>query len=229
VVLKRARAFSFALASACAAASVPACNSGITPGDGYDQVLFTFVGNLASNVELPQNTNPKLGVLWNDPFQVGPDVPMPPAWHTSIIQVIDTYGNFFVDVYRPPPPASITRVAAPSGHDTADIAIADVVIFDDRDNDGAFRPTGIHAEMASDDGYLAVTSALLVYVARPFSGPVPAGFPLGDAIRSGYALIDLGCTGTVSTRPMAIGGTFFVPQPSQRLPEIRSCGRTHSP
>jgi hypothetical protein len=229
VVLKRARAFSFVLAGACAAASVAGCNSGITPGDGYDQTLFSFVGNLASNVGLPHNTNPKLGVLWSDPFQNGPDVPMPPAWHTSIIQVIDTAGNFFIDIYRPPPPTAITRVVAPSGQDAADIAIADIVIFDDRDNDGAFRTTGIHAEMASDDGYLAVTSALLVYVARPFSGPVPAGFPLGDAIRSGYALIDLACNGTVSTRPMAIGGTFFVLQPSQRLPELRGCRRTHSP
>jgi hypothetical protein len=233
VVLSRARARALvgagACAWACALAGAAGCGSGLAPGDGYDQPLFTFYGAPASNTSFPDPAKAKLGVLWGDPFQAGSDIPMPPAWYTPILAT-DSNGNYRIDLFRPPPPAAITRVGvARPGHDFADIAVADLVIFEDRTNDGAFRTTGIHAEMASDDGYLAASEALLLYVARPFSGPVPADFPLGDVSRAGYKLIDLACNGPISRGPKEIIGTYFVAQPSQRLPELRGCGRTHSP
>jgi hypothetical protein len=216
------------VAGACAALAVPACNAGVTPAAAYDEPLFTFQANLTGGDALAGATNPTFGVVWTDPLQRRPDVVMPAGWADSEVprgslQAFDTR------LYRPPPPEAIVAVNGPSG-DKAELAFGEIVIFDDLDADGTFTVSGPHAEIESKDkdNYLAGSFQVLVYVARPFS-TLDITFPIFSSNFTGYALIDYACNGQVSLRTSERALANFVMQPSQRLPEIRHCRRTHSP
>jgi hypothetical protein len=229
MVLRRA----LALAGGCLLACGAGCGgAGVTPGDTYASPLQKpFWGALLASPAVPTDAKPVLGILWSDPFQQRPDVLMPRDWFRTELSQDNLVSGFYTTFYRPPPPATIVRIDAPGGGDFAEIALADVVLVDDRDGDGDLRPSGIHAEVGPDDIYLAAIGQALIYVARPFSGTVAPDFPLGPLRTPGYAIIDFGCNGQVSKKNgvTEVATFVFIAQPSHRLPEVRNCRRTHSP
>jgi hypothetical protein len=217
----------WAVAGTCAVGAA-ACGTGVAPGNSGDRPLYAFGASLASSSGVPSDAHPRLGVLWTDPLQRQPDVPMPPDWFTSDLGR-DTFDGFVTTLYRPPPPAAMLRIDSPSGGDWIEMALGELIVFDDADQDGAFRVDGPRAEMASPDGYLAAAgNEVLVYVARPFSY-AQDGFPLGPAIIPGYTTLTFLCSGQVAGEIRQNVGVQFVLQPSRLLPEIRTCMRTHSP
>jgi hypothetical protein len=213
----------------CAAAAAASCNQGVTPASTYDQPLFSFGANIP-NATYPPGSHPMVGLIWTDPLQVNPDVVMPPGWVSSNISPSNIALGFGVDLFRPPPPATITEMSAPSG-DRIRLALAEVVLVDDGDpQDGRFSVSGPQATIAAPDRYLAGMQDVLVYVAQPFSGPEP-DFPIAPSTPSmaGYELVDYGCNGQTAGMPKSVAGYAFEMRISQVLPEIRNCRRTHSP
>jgi hypothetical protein len=205
-----------------------ACGTGLAPGTSADQPLYAFGAQLTSSNGVPKSARPRLGVIWTDPLQRQPDVPMPSDWlHSNLDR--DSFDGFLTTLYRPPPPAAMVRIDAPSGGDWMEMAFGEVIIFDDVEQNGLFRIDGPRAEMASPDSYLASSEEVLVYVARPFSNGQD-GFPLGAAILHGYTTLAFFCNGQVPGQMIRQNvGVQFVPEPSQTLPEIRTCMRTHTP
>jgi hypothetical protein len=215
------------VAGGLASLGVPACEAGVTPATTYDKEMSTFQSNnLAATDALAGTKKPTFGVVWTDPFQVRPDIVMPAGWAGSNL-TFDNLGNFSIYLYRPPPPEAIVTITAPS-RDEAELAFGEMVVFDDLDGDGTFSVSGPHAEITSGDTYLAGSYQALVYVARPFSN-VDMAFPILNAPFAGYSIIDYACSGLVSMSVSQRAMATFVAQPSQILPEIRLCRRTHSP
>ena len=215
------------VAAALASLGMPACEAGVTPATTYDKEMSTFQSNGFSTADaLAGTTKPTFGVVWTDPFQVRPDVVMPPGWAGSDL-TLDNPLSFSIHLYRPPPPEAIVTITAPSG-DEAELAFGEIVVFDDLDGDGTFSVSGPHAEITSDDTYIAGSFQALVYVARPFSN-VDMAFPILNAPFTGYSIVDYACNGLVSMAVSQRAMATFVPQPSRVLPEIRLCRRTHSP
>jgi hypothetical protein len=226
VVLKPGRRV-LVLAGACAVGAA-ACGAGLAPGTSADRPLYAFGAQLGSSNGIPPDARPRLGVIWTDPLQRQSDVPMPADWLGSNLDR-DTFGGFLTSVYRRPPPAAMVRIDSPSGSDWMEMAFGEVIIFDDAEQNGVFRIDGPRAEMAAPDRYLASSEEVLVYVARPFSN-AQDGFPLGPAILPGYTTLAFFCNGPVPGQQIRQNvGMQFVAQPSQTLPEIRTCLRTHTP
>jgi hypothetical protein len=216
------------LALACSyAAGAAACGTGLAPGTSGEQPLFAFGARLVSGNGVPATARPRFGVIWTDPLQRQPDLPMPPEWLSSNLDR-DTFDGFLTTLYRPPPPAAIVRIDAPYGGDWMELAFGEPIIFDDAEQNGLFRIDGPSAQMASPDSYLAGSAEVLVYVARPFAN-AQDGFPLGAAILHGYTTLALICSGQVLGQLRQNAGVQFVLQPSQTFPELRTCMRTHSP
>jgi len=225
VVLKRGPHL-LLVAGACAVVAA-ACGRGVAPGTSADQALYAFGSRLLSASGIPMTARPRLGVIWTDPLQRQPDVPMPPDWLSSNLDR-DTFDSFVSNIFRPPPPEALVRIDAPSGGDWMEMAFGETIIFDDAGKNGLFRIDGPRAEMASPDSYLASTEEVLVYVARPFSY-AQDGFPLGPAILPGYTTLAFFCSGQVPGQIRQNVAMEFVVQPSQTFLEIRTCLRTHSP
>jgi hypothetical protein len=225
VVLKRGRGVLvlFGAGVVCTGA----CGPGLAPGTSGDQPLLTFGSQLASSDGVPNGANVRLGVIWTDPLQRQPDVPMPSDWFSTTLSPkrLDAFTTTF---YRPPPPAALFPIDTPGGGDEIEMAFGEAFIFDDGDDDGAYQIHGADAEMAPPDRYLAGSPEAIVYVSRPFSR-AQITFPLGPAILPGYTTLAFFCTGQVPGDIKQNFGMGFVLQPSQTLPEIRTCLRSHSP
>jgi hypothetical protein len=202
-----------------------ACGNGLASGNSGNEAMFTFGAALAPGDSLPPTA--RLGVLWTDLLQRQPDVPMPPSWFSSTLGA-DTPQGFLINFYRLPPAAALFRIDTSDG-DSIEMAFGEIVIFDDAGGDGGLHIDGPHAEMAPPGSYLAGTADAIIYVARPFSSGRD-GFPLGPSLSAGYTTLFFDCHGTQVVDEIRQNvGVQFVLQPSQDLPEIRTCMRTHSP
>lgn len=212
-----------------------ACGEGVVPGDAYDRPSVTFGGIVAPAGQLGGASQPIVGVLWTDPRQIAPDVP---SKGRDVTFMVDTVNDRYeAAIFRPPPDGALVELIAPSG-DSSRLAFGELVLVDDLDRDGTFSVSGQRAEIAPPDVFLAAASAIVRYVALPFSTPQP-GFPLGNASAIGYTILDLQCSGplldTVLDRGILGMGTtvwFHVDMTaaiSQTLPQVRTCARSHSP
>jgi hypothetical protein len=217
--------------------SAAACGEGLVPGNTYDRPLFVLHGTVrpAGGLASARNragtgvaVHPLVSLLWTDPLQQRPDRPAPAGMLRSSVDAASD--QIALEIFRPPPPELLVEVAAPSGGESARLAVAEIVIIDDGDGDGDFRVGGARAEIAAPDQYLAGTESLLIYVARPFSSP-PFDFPLVPGTATGYQLVSYSCVGlsAVGVAEVAADLLALVMRPSSFLPEIRTCRRSHSP
>ena len=181
--------------------------------------------------------NPRVGILWTDPLERQPDVPMPATYlgstRTSRYPDADT---FSIALYRPPPPAAMVEID--DGHDggqIARLAVGELVLFDDANDDGRFALVGEEAEIAAPGtAFLGGSDSVVAYVARPFTGATAASFPLAGLDMTGYALLNIRCGGDDSRILKGVDNVLsralnFVFQQSDTFPEVRPCLRTHSP
>lgn len=203
------------------------CGQGVVPGDAYEQPLLSFSGPITPRGGLLEAKKPIVSVLWFDPLQVGPDVPEPARWLESSIDA--NADTFTVRVFRPPPVEVMVDLTDASDQ-TSRLAVAEIVIIDDRDADGTFHVVGPRATIAPPDTYLAASEHVLSYVAVPYPSPQAAS-PVSLPAQSGFALINFACQGQVSngphlTSPQQVDLTF---QPSQNLPDARPCRASHGP
>ena len=214
-------------------AGLCACG-GLTPGNAFDQPLFSFSGAFIPNSVLPSGTTPLVAVLWSDPLQRQPDVLMPRSWISATVDPgVVVPETVHADIFRPPPPEAIVEIASPTGGDAARLALGEIVIADDADGDGVIHVEGPAAKIEGSDGasardsYIAGAVEVLLYVERPFAMSQTT-FPLA-ASTAGYHLVNFLCTGKFSGGTREGGDVEFVAQTSQVLPEIRDCLRTHAP
>lgn len=222
--MKRRAAF-FTLVIACAEA---ACGRGVVPGAAYDQPLLSFSGTINPAGGLGQAQHPIVGLLWTDPLQRSADVTMPARWLQS---TVDTAADTFtVDIFRPPPPEAVVDLAAPGGKIAQQLAMAEIVIVDDWDGDGAFLVQGPRATISAPERYLAGSANVLTYVERPFPSP-QINSPLTLPGQIGYALVNYLCQGQLSgaTNPVNPQKVEMILQPSQDFPDVRTCRASHGP
>jgi hypothetical protein len=214
----------FTLLISCGAG---ACGRGVVPGAAYDQPLLSFSGTISPTGGLGQAQHPIVGLLWTDPLQRSADVTMPARWLQS---TVDTAADTFtVDIFRPPPPAAVVDLAAPSG-EVSQLAVAEIVIVDDWDGDGGFLVQGPRATISAPERYLAGSANVLTYVASPFSSP-QLDSPLTLPAQIGYGLVNYVCQGQLSagTHPVNPQTVEMVLQPSQDFPDVRTCRASHGP
>jgi hypothetical protein len=225
VVLTRLALGGLVLMSACT-------SSGLVPGTAYEQPV-EINGILVD--ALPQGARPLVSVVWSDPWRRQPDVAMPAHWTaSSVVPASDGSGRAVVtlQLFRPPPSQALVEIRAPTG-EVAEVAVGDPVIIDDRDGDGTFHVDdrgniGL-PEAGIGDRYLAGTTALLAYVARPFPPDVAATFPFGRLDKSGYQLSGIACNARNLASSRAAETARFELLTSSSLIERRTCLRTHSP
>jgi hypothetical protein len=160
---------------------------------------------------------------------------MPAAWLRSTVAPPaaepTTADTFTVDVFRPPPPEALVDVPLSSDRkDIARLAIAELVLLDDDDEDGTFQVTGPRADIVGTDRYLGGSNILVTYVERPYATP-NAATPLTLPGQSGYQLVSYECEGQISRGTVALDPTAadLIAQRSTSFPEVRNCRRTHSP
>ncbi len=216
----------------CLAAAAPACTGGVVPGDAYEQPQ-EFEARLIA--PLPSGSNPMVSVIWTDPLQRHPDVAMPVRWIDSTVAApgpADPGGRlpFVFQIFRSPPPEALVEIEAPSG-EVALVAVGELVIVDDADDDGTFaidsQGTIPGADNTDGDQYLAGTATVLFYVARPFSSAIAA--TLGPFDKLGYQLVAYNCLGRLLVDHRVTSVAVFENQVSRVLVERRTCLRTHSP
>lgn len=224
-------------AAAAIALLAGGCGKGLVAGTTYDRPLLTITGTLRPagalrNARDRANSGPPrrplLTLLWTDPLQRRPDLPAPAhAVRSTVDAAADT---FELQVFRAPPAAALVDVAAPGGGGVATLAVAEIVAIDDADGDGTFRASGARADIAAPDLYLAGSTAVVTYLARPFADP-QAGFPLAATNAPGFDLAGYDCEGPVSRgiQRVAAAQVEMVLQPSLTLPEVRTCRRSHAP
>jgi hypothetical protein len=203
------------------------CGNSLIPGTLYDRPLYSVSGTINPAGGLGQARHPIVGVLWTDPLQRKPDVPTPARWLRSRVDVASD--TFSVELFRPPPPEAVVDLVDPSG-ETSRIALAEMVILDDPDDDGTFRVSGPRAVIAPPDLYLAGAIDVLTYVVTPFASPQLTS-PLTVAGQSGYALLSYNCNGQSSTATTLVAGpsTEMILQASQTFPDVRPCRESHGP
>jgi len=208
-----------------------ACGEGLVPGDVYASPLIAFGGEITPTGQLSGAWRPRVGVLWTDLNQVGPDLPSDSTYVSSHLDMVND--RYTAEIFRPPPAAAFVDIAADSG-EVARLALGDLVIFDDRDGDGTFSVSGPRAEIAPPDVFLAGAWDMVRYVSRPFTSP-QSRFPLGTATTTGYTLLFLYCNGPVldpARFPAEFSGGPYASMTvltSRVLPEVRTCAHSHSP
>jgi hypothetical protein len=205
-----------------------ACNAGVTPGASFETPLLELRVPIGPAGAIPAGSHPLIGLIWSDPLQRAPDVLMPARW-ISATPSDASYREVVVRIFRPPPPEALIEIARPGdGEAPAQLALGEMVIVDDGNDDGVFEISGPRAEIARPDSYLAGSFQAVVYVARPFPSATPS-FPLTPSAGIGYQVVDFGCNGRLSNGTTVLGYTSFQVQPSRLLPELRNCMRSHSP
>jgi hypothetical protein len=220
-----------------AAAAATGCGKAVYSGSTFDKPLFEFGGLIVPTSALSeeQRRAARPGLIWIDPAQNKPDIPSPP--HSLVAAVIRADGGmsdrYSLKLHRPPPPESFFEVEA-SGQ-TATLAVAEIVLYEDGDGDGTFSVKGPRAEIAAPDRFLAASTSIILYGERPFQN-APMDFPLGPATKAGYDLVQLACAGrlppTAPPRTKAPDNPYLITlvvQPQDTLPEVRTCMRSHSP
>lgn len=204
-----------------------ACGQGVVPGTTYDQPLLSFSGTISPTDGVGQAAHPVVGLLWTDPLQRQPDATMPPRWMRSTVDV--AADTFSVDIFRPPPPEAVVEIADSRG-ESSRLAVAEIVIVDDQDGDGRFQVQGPRATIASPDRYLAGSANVVTYVATPFPSP-EVNTPLTVPGQSGYGMANYICQGQLSAATHAVNlqRVEMIWQPSQDLPDVRTCRASHGP
>jgi hypothetical protein len=220
------------------------CGKGVVPGTTFEHPLRSFTGVILPVDALAQalqagdgGTHAPLVVtlLWTDPLQRTRDIPAPASSVSSRVDPVTNEVTF--DLFRPPPDEALVDIPAPpspgdtsSNGDVARVAVGEIVMIADGDGDGTFRVSGPRAEILSPDRYLAGSAALLVYVARPFAQP-RGSTPLGVLDQPGFSVIGFSCNGRVAmgTLPYGMQPVGLIMHESGVFPEVRLCGRTHSP
>lgn len=216
--------------------SAGACGENVVPGDAYERALFTFGGVIRPGGALAgvlgrdhtsAASRPRVSLLWTDPLQRGPDVPAPAYSVRSSVSPDDT---FVVDVFRLPPAAAVVDIDT-SGGETATLALAEIVVIDDADDDGTFRVSGPRADIESPDIYLGGSPNVLVYVHRPFPAPLVGGDAIAPAGTLGFDVVSYDCSGPMARPAQRVGPELveIVVYQSLALPEVRTCRRSHSP
>jgi hypothetical protein len=216
------------LALAVAICYGAACNKGLLPGNAYDQPIFGLItGRIQPGGGLLQAHNPMVSVLWTDPLQRTPDVTMPAQSLRSSLDIPND--TFSIGIFRPPPAAALSEVIAPSG-ESVRLGFGEIVVVDDRDDDGTFQVTGRRGAITAPDRFLGSSPYVLTYVAQPPSSPT-ASTPLTLNGQTGYALVSYSCQGPMALSADGVGGTAVpvILQPSDSFPEVRDCRRFHSP
>jgi hypothetical protein len=214
-----------------------ACQQGVVPGSAYDQPSWSFTGGVRPFGTIPTTTTgadgavlpskPIMGLLWTDPLQRSPDLPQPARGIASTV-IDDT---FRIDVFGPPPAGAIVEIPSTSGPSLR-LALAEIVMIDDQNGDGTFEVSGPDAAISDGDRYLAGANTMLVFLDQSYPSLPPAGSLLAVSGKQGYQLVVYVCdhqsiSAVIQQDPG--GGTAAFTQPSTALPEVRSCGRTHSP
>jgi len=210
-----------------------ACGEGLVPGDAYSSPLIAFGGEITPTGQLSGAWRPRVGVLWTDLNQVGPDLPSDSTYVSSHLDLDMVVDRYMAEIFRPPPAAAFVDIAADSG-EVVRLALGELVIFDDRDGDGRFSVSGPRAEITPPDVFLAGAWDMVRYVSSPFTSP-QSGFPLGMATTTGYALLTLYCAAPLldPTRParesLGNSNVSMTVLTSSVLPEVRTCAHSHSP
>ena len=215
-----------------------ACQQGVVPGNAYDQP-WSFSGIARPVGTIPTTTTgadgallptkPIMGLLWTDPLQRVPDMPQPARGIASVVSVADE--TFHIDVYGLPPAAAMVEIPSTSGQPLR-LALAEIVMIDDQNDDGTFEVSGPDATIGDGDRYLAGGNTVLVYLDRSYTSLPPAESLLAATGTAGYQLVVYVCDRQSISEVLqqgALGGTVEFTQPSTALPEVRSCARTHSP
>ena len=223
--------------AAIAIAGGGACGKAIYPIDRFDPPLKEISGPVfpARVLNDAQLLKARVGLLWTDPTQNRPDVPSSArAVDSRIIRATDDV-QYRLTVHRPPPPEALFEVRSPDG-ETATLAIAEIVLYADMDDDRTFAVRGPRAAIVEPDQFLATSTSILRYVMRPFA-VVHSDFPLGSigpTTAAGFDLVQLNCDGQLPSlaAPKTVypqTGVTLVVQPSQtNLPEVRTCMRSQS-
>ena len=214
------------------------CGKSLVPGNAYDRSLLPEIsGRILPIGGLAGADRPIVTLLWTDPYQKKPDVPMPASWMRSTVTPapagdVTMADRFTVEVFRPPPPEALVDVRLPGSEppDVARVAIAELVLLDDRDGDGTFQVTGPRADIVGKDRFLAGSTFVLTYVERPYATP-RAATPLNVPDQIGYQLVSYDCEGRISKGTVAWdpAAVDLIAQRSTSFPEVRNCRRTHSP
>lgn len=226
---------SAAAAIAVAGFLLAACQQGVVPGNAYDKP-WSFSGYVLPAGTVPTMTTgadgamlmtkPIMSLLWTDPLQRSPDVPQPARGISSMV----SQDKFQIDVYGPPPAAAIVDIPNFGGQ-TVRLALAEIVMIDDQNGDGTFEVSGADATIADGDRYLAGANTVLVYLDGAYAS-LPPGNVLAVSGAAGYQLVLYACDhheAIANVLQQTPDGTIVYPQPSTTFPEVRACGRTHSP
>jgi hypothetical protein len=222
-----------------AIALASACGKSVVPADRFETPMYSFSGNIVppGGIPVEKSAKARIGVLWTDPFQRKPDVPMPAHYISSTFDPESDAGadHYTVSLYRPPPPEAMFDIESKEKK-IARLAVGEIVLFYDEDGDGTFSVAGPRAKIGGKDEYLAASKFILRYVADPFP-PSEQTFPLGRTHNVGYDMVSLVCEGRTPARPPRAGfatanrfeALEMVLQPSvDSLPEVRTCMRLHS-
>jgi hypothetical protein len=222
------------------------CGKAVLPPETFDSPLFHFEGVLVPVGALSNDeaAHAKLGVLWTDPLQRKPDVTMPGHYLRSSFERETPWppSRYTVDFFRPPPPEATVEIATPEAdRESALLAMGELVLFYDGNDDGTFVVEGPRATIVAPDRYLAGSLTILRYVYRGFAGAASTSarlFPLGLTDKIGYDLISLYCEGRLPERPPNVAFApvtvvtrveLILQRSSDVFPEVRNCLRTHSP
>jgi hypothetical protein len=213
----------------------------VVPGTAYDKAMPQFGGRIYPVGGLANAANPTVGLLWTDPFQKKPDLPMPANWlQQKLTRVAPADGTtpdtYSLGLFRPPPPEALVDVPSSDPKTGAPVvvrlAIAELVLYDDLDGDGRFQVTGPRADIVGADSFLGSSNYVLTYVESPRDHTSLGNTPLTASGRVGYQLVNYVCEGRISqqTAPVEdLTAVDLIVQPATSLPEVRNCRRTHSP
>jgi hypothetical protein len=215
--------------------SLAACQQGLVPGNAND-MPWSFHGVVVPSHTIPattfnddggvpEETKPKMGVLWTDPLQFVSDVPQPARGIESSVE----NDTFQIDIYGPPPPQAMVEIPTSAG-DSIRLAYGEIVMIADQNGDGTFEVSGADATIAAPDRYLAGANTVLVYLDKPYPSLPRNAFAV--SADQGYQLVTYVCAHQTIQDMIAQnpnGGTVASVQPSTTFPDVRSCARTHSP
>jgi len=221
-----------------------ACGGGLVTPSAFDEPLFTFSAQILPPGQLATATHPIISVLWIDPEQQRPSVPMPARSMTSSVPEPalsgGTYdvGTFWV--YRQPPEEVMfdLPIGNASPPLTARMAVGELVIVDDADGDGTFRVAGAGPDIAESaagqpqDRYLGGALAFLSY-----SQSSPLETPFTEMSQHGYELVEVDCRGVfVTARRFYLSSaadsnlaTMIARAPSTAFPQVRTCLQSQPP
>jgi hypothetical protein len=229
-----ARAFAIAGLVVAPLLAAAGCGEPLLTADAYDSPLISLHGNF--NPARSDLLSPRVGVVWVDPAELDDDVPAPPQ--AIGFQLSDT--SFDLRVYAPPPAGAIRALRDPEDGDViTSFAFGELVVFEDRNEDGTFSvtPLGEGSTIVPPDLYRGAQSLfVLTYVQHPLQAPDDVLPELHGllAVSPGYHLGVINCatpdaprSGTIDNPEAQQLEMTILAQGTPDLPFVRSCLRTH--